>query len=559
MHTLRPKTIAMSLKKPSANNDQGATRQTDAHHTAYLVIGSGLAGLFFALKTAEFAKVTVLSKAKSMDSATALAQGGIASVASDEDTFEDHIRDTIVAGTGLCHEDVVRLCVEEAPHRIQNLIDFGVLFEGDLTREGGHSHRRIFHSFDQTGLAIQTALVAAARKHPNITLLENRMAIDLILDTKLRDQIAFPQGTATGYEPPAQCLGAYILNMDTNQVETWTAHATVLATGGAGKVYLYTSNWEGATGDGIAIAKRAGCRVANMEFLQFHPTCLYHPQARNFLITEAMRGEGAELKLADGTSFMKKYHPMGSLAPRDIVARAIDAEIKRTGSDCVYLDARHMPREELKHRFPVIFERCLSLGIDISRDPIPVVPAAHYLCGGILTDKNGRTDVQRLFAVGENACTGLHGANRLASNSLMEATVFSERASRFIREHNVEFTEITLKPHPWNPGKAVELDEMIVVSHNWDEVRRLMWNYVGIVRSDKRLERALHRIEMLQTEIREYYWNFKVEKNLLELRNIALVAELMIRSALSRKESRGIHYNIDYPETKPEFAHDTVL
>lgn len=516
-----------------------------------------MAGLFFALKAAETGEVTVLSKSSATENATALAQGGIASVTAGDDSFENHIRDTLIAGAGLCRESVVRMCVEEAPARIQELIKWGVRFdlaegsseEFDLTREGGHSHRRILHSFDQTGLAIQTALLKAVKDHPRIKLFESRMAIDLLLDKKID-----PRKVGA-----AECLGAYVLNTADNSVETWLARATVLATGGAGKVYLYTTNWEGATGDGIAMAKRAGCRVANMEFLQFHPTCLFHPHARNFLITEALRGEGAELKLRDGTAFMKRYHPMGSLAPRDIVARAIDAEIKRTGDDCVYLDATHHTREMLSARFPKIFEKCLSLGIDMSRDPIPVVPAAHYLCGGVLTNEDGQTDLKRLFAVGETACTGLHGANRLASNSLMEATVFSHRAHEYMKNHTDEFAPFSVKAPYWNPGQATEPDEMIVVSQNWEEIRRLMWNYVGIVRSNKRLERALARIQMLRSEIQEYYWNFKVEKNLLELRNIALIAELMIRSALSRKESRGIHYSIDYPKSDDNRILETML
>lgn len=520
----------------------------------FLVVGSGIAGLFFALKAARLGSVTILAKGSAHSTATAMAQGGIASVTSKDDCFENHVQDTLKAGAGLCHEEVVRLCVEQAPARMKDLTDLDVRFDREeegfsLTREGGHSHRRILHSFDQTGLAIQNALLAACQKNPRIKILEYQMAIDLISERK-----AAPRKVGTG-----QCLGAYVLDITENKVNTFLARFTILATGGAGKVYLYTSNWDGATGDGIAMAKRAGCRVANMEFLQFHPTCLFHPHARNFLITEALRGEGAELILENGEKFMGKYHPMESLAPRDIVARAIDAEIKKSGHDCVYLDITHKDPEETKKRFPGVYERCLKFGVDITRQPIPVVPAAHYTCGGILTNKNGETDIPRLFAIGENACTGLHGANRLASNSLMEATVFAHNALEWIEKHFEEFPVFDLRVAAWNPGSAVDPDEMIVVSHNWDEIRRLMWNYVGIVRSDKRLQRAKHRIRTLQEEIKEYYWNFKVNKDLLELRNIALNAELIIDSALARKESRGIHFNIDYPSTEEGGARDTIL
>ena len=521
----------------------------------FLVIGSGIAGLFFALKVADQGPVTVLAKGAIESNATSLAQGGIASVTSESDTFENHIHDTLVAGAGLCREDIVRLCISQAPDRIKDLISYGVEFnrnkdsQFDLTKEGGHSQKRILHSFDQTGLAIQTALIKACRQHPNITILENQMAVDLILDKKIDP---FRVG-------PTNVLGAFVLDTKTGVVQTFQSRFTILATGGAGKVYLYTTNWDGATGDGIAMAKRAGARVANMEFLQFHPTCLYHPHARNFLITEALRGEGAELVSAEGRKFMKNYHPMGSLAPRDIVARAIDAEMKKSGSDCVYLDMTHKPAEEIKARFPGNYERCLQLGIDITKQPIPVVPAAHYLCGGILTDQNGMTDLGRLFAVGETACTGLHGANRLASNSLMEATVFAHNAAQFIARTKKDFPTDGLQAAPWDLRGAVQPDEMVVISHNWDEIRRLMWNYVGIVRSTKRLERAKHRIRVLQDEIKEYYVNYTVSRDLLELRNIALIAELIINSALKRKESRGIHFTLDYPETNPSFLHDTVL
>jgi len=529
--------------------------KTSPLNSDFLVVGSGIAGLFFALKAANQGTVTVLAKGPASATGTSMAQGGIASVTSDEDTFEKHIQDTLIAGAGLCHEKIVKLCVSQAPERIRDLIAFGVEFDRaqdssfDLTKEGGHSQRRVLHSFDQTGLAIQKGLLNACSKHPNIKIIEHQMAVDLILDKKIDP---FLIGTP-------QCLGAYVLDVKTETVHGYRARVTVLATGGSGKVYLYTSNGDGATGDGIAMARRAGARVANMEFLQFHPTCLFHPHARNFLISEAMRGEGAELILENGEKFMNKYHELGSLAPRDIVARAIDTEIKKSGKDCVYLDTRKIPTAEIKNRFPGIYERCLKLGIDITLQHIPVVPAAHYLCGGILTDKNGMTDIDRLFAVGETACTGLHGANRLASNSLMEATVFAHNAAQYIEKNKDDFPPVELKTSPWDERGAVHPDEMVVVTHNWEEIRRLMWNYVGIVRSTKRLERAKHRINMLQEEIKEYYVNYKVSRDLLELRNIATVAQLIIESALWRKESRGIHYTIDYPGQKPTYQKDTVL
>ncbi|MDZ4677984.1 MAG: L-aspartate oxidase [Oligoflexia bacterium] len=522
----------------------------------FLVIGSGIAGLFFALKAARLGTVTVLAKGSATHTATAMAQGGIASVTGQDDSFDSHIKDTVVAGAGLCNEEIVKMCVSQAPARIRDLIEYGVVFNKttgsdlfDLTREGGHSQKRILHSFDQTGLAIQNALLAACAKNSNIKILEYQMAIDLIIDKKINP-------LKTG---PTQCLGAYVLDTKNNQVQTQISRFTILATGGAGKVYLYTSNWDGATGDGIAMARRAGCRVANMEFLQFHPTCLYHPQARNFLITEALRGEGAHLILENGERFMPKYHEKAELAPRDIVARAIDAEIKRTGQDCVFLDVTHMPAVELKTRFPGVYERCLKYGIDMTVQPIPVVPAAHYICGGVWTKENAETDINHLFAIGETAHTGLHGANRLASNSLMEATVFAHNAVEYIEQHFLDYPELNMKVKEWDHGEAVNPDEMIVISHNWDEIRRLMWNYVGIVRSTKRLERAHNRIKVLQDEIKEYYWNFRVNKDLLELRNIALIAELVIESALSRKESRGIHFTLDYPDTNQKFASDTVI
>ncbi len=521
--------------------------------TDFLVIGSGIAGLFFSLKASRLGEVTIIAKDLAGSTSTALAQGGIASVTDSDDSFANHARDTLVAGAGLCKKDVVEMCVEQAPARIQDLVDMGVEFDKEgtgfeLHREGGHSHRRILHNFDQTGLAIQKALLELCRKNPKIKIVEDHMAVDLILEKKLNP-----------LKPNAACLGAYILDIKTGQVKTFTARFTVLATGGAGKVYLYTSNWEGATGDGIAMAKRAGCHVANMEFLQFHPTCLYHPHARNFLITEALRGEGGKLIDGNGRAFMSEYHPLADLAPRDIVARAIDNEMKKSGQNSVFLDVTHLGLDKLKNHFPAIYERCLKLGIDIAIEPIPVVPAAHYLCGGVETDKNGATEIPRLFALGETACTGLHGANRLASNSLLEATVFAHNAVGYIEENFIKYELSKSTVAPWDSGSAVDLDENIMIAHNWDEIRRLMWNYVGIVRSNKRLERARHRIKTLQAEIKDYYWDFKVTKDLLELRNIALIAELMIESASSRHESRGIHFNIDYPKTDDKFLHDTVL
>lgn len=509
-----------------------------------------MAGLFFALKASRLGTVTVIAKDSLESTSTALAQGGIASVMDPLDNFDHHIQDTLTAGAGLCKKEIVEMCVEQAPARIQDLIEMGVNFDQhagqfDLHREGGHSHKRILHTFDQTGREIQRALIQACRKNSNITLIEDHMAIDLILEKKLLQ---------------SSCSGSYVLNIKSGEVKTYTARFTVLATGGAGKVYLYTSNWEGATGDGIAMAKRAGAQISNMEFLQFHPTCLYHPQARNFLITEALRGEGGILVDHNGRPFMQAYHPDAELAPRDIVARAIDSEMKRSGQDCVFLDVRKMGATKLIQNFPAIYERCLKFGIDITQEPIPVVPAAHYLCGGVTTNKNGETTIPRLLALGETACTGLHGANRLASNSLLEATVFSHNAAGYAEESFLKFPIPKTEIPSWDSGQAVDLDEMIVVAHNWDEIRRLMWNYVGIVRSNKRLDRARARIETLQAEIKEYYWNFKVNKDILELRNIALVAELIISSAAARKESRGIHFNIDYPNTFPDIeARDSLI
>ena len=523
----------------------------------FIVLGSGLGGLLCSLKlAAEGKRVALITKRGLAEGATAQAQGGIAAVTDPEDSIEDHVRDTLAAGAGLCHEEIVRLVAQSGPRMIQELVEIGARFSlrksaadeteaYDLGLEGGHSHRRILHARDSTGREIQRALMEHIHRHKNISVFEHQVAIDLITGKKL------------GLPQESGCLGVYVLDRLKGQVRTFIAPATILATGGAGKIYLYTSNPDVASGDGLAMAYRAGARLANLEFVQFHPTCLYHPQAKCFLISEALRGEGGILKTADGTAFMRRYHPKADLAPRDVVARAIDEELKRRGEDCVYLDISHRGAAFLRNRFPAIYEKCFQLGIDIARQPIPVVPAAHYFCGGVLADEWGRTSVPRLYAVGEVACTGLHGANRLASNSLLECAVFADRAAR---EALREFSSLPRATIPdWDSGSARGSDEQVVISQNWDEVRRLMWNYVGIVRSDKRLSRALRRIRLLQQEIQEYYWNFQVTGDLLELRNIALVAELVIRCALARKESRGLHYNIDYPRENPSLRKDTVI
>ncbi len=521
--------------------------------TDALVLGSGLAGLALALKAAAYSKVLLCTKTDVATTNSAMAQGGIAAVMSDEDSFDQHIQDTLVAGAGLCAPEIVRQVVEQGPDRIGDLLDWGVKFDlGEqstqiaLTREGGHSVRRILHVADHTGQELHSQLLKRVLEHPNIRVLENHYAIDLILNRHLDPK----------HVGPSRCLGAFVLNRTTGEVLSVMSRSTFLATGGAGKVYLYTSNWSGATGDGIAMAYRAGARVANLEFMQFHPTCLYHPSARNFLISEALRGEGGELVDQKGVAFMKRYHPLGSLAPRDIVARSIDGEMKRTGVDCVFLDMTSRPREYLEKRFPVIYNKCLALGIDMATRPIPVVPAAHYLCGGVLTGLDGATDVEGLYALGETACTGLHGANRLASNSLLECLVMAHSASeRFAKAPRLERP---VGSPEWPRAQLENADEMIVITHMWDEIRRLMWNYVGIVRTTRRLERAVHRLETLQREISEYYASFKTHSDIEELRNIALVAELTIKCALARHESRGIHFNLDYPETAGA-ARDTIL
>ncbi len=533
----------------------------------FLILGSGIAGLTFALQAATRGRVAIVTKKDRAESNTNYAQGGIASVTSKEDTFELHVRDTLTAGAGLCKESVVRTIVEEGPARIQELIELGMKFserealsedggkELDLGREGGHSKRRILHAKDVTGREIERALLNAISKQPNIEIFENHIAIDLITSQKLEKA----ESGKRKAEIKNRCLGAYVFDKNANRVWTFAAPVTLLATGGCGKVYLYTTNPDIATGDGVAMAYRAGVPIANMEFVQFHPTCLYHPKAKSFLISEAVRGEGGILRTLDGKEFMDGHHPLKSLAPRDIVARAIDSEMKKSGADCVHLDITHKPAKFIIERFPNIYQTCLRYGIDITKEPIPVVPAAHYQCGGVVTNVDGETDIAGLYAVGEVACTGLHGANRLASNSLLEALVCAHRAAEKIignRQPAIGNFVIPL----WQSGNATNADELVVVSHNWDEIRRLMWDYVGIVRTGKRLQRAQSRLAHLQQEIREYYWNFIVSADLLELRNIATVAELIVRCALMRPESRGLNYNLDFPDLNAEWSQrDSVV
>ena len=518
----------------------------------YLVIGSGIAGLFFALKAAQRGRVAIVTKKSSADSNTNHAQGGIASVTSQEDSFDLHVRDTLIAGAGLCREDVVRAIVQEGPARVRELMELGMRFserenpehpgrkELDLGREGGHSKRRILHAADVTGQELERALLNAASQNANIRFFEDHFAIDLITTQKL------------GRSESQRCLGAYVLCKGTGEVRVFAAPVTVLATGGCGKVYLYTTNPDIATGDGVAIAYRAGVRIANMEFIQFHPTCLYHPKAKSFLISEAVRGEGALLRTFSGAEFMAQYHPLQSLAPRDVVARAIDSEMKKSGSEHVYLDITHKSAPFIMQRFPNIYRTCLEYGIDMTKEPIPVVPAAHYQCGGVAATVNGETDIPGLFVVGEAACTGLHGANRLASNSLLEAVVCAQRAAQSAAAlpSYGDFRNIP----PWQSGQAHNPDELVVVSHLWNEIRRLMWDYVGIVRTNKRLQRAESRIRNLQSEIQQDYWDYVVTSDLLELRNIALVAELIVRCAMHRPESRGLHFNTDYPQPASDWA-----
>ncbi|MEI6227791.1 MAG: L-aspartate oxidase [Methylophilaceae bacterium] len=521
-----------------------------------LIIGSGLAGLSLALRTAEHKKVCLVSKRRINDTASDWAQGGIAAVINDDnDTVEAHIQDTLTAGAGLCDAAVTELVAKQAKPAVEWLIAQGVGFTREqddsgyhLTREGGHSHRRVIHAADATGHAIQTTLSEKVRTHPNICLLENHIAVDLITTRKVTQ-------TKIEQADDNSCLGAYVLDNQTGKVITIAAQNTILATGGAGKVYLYTTNPDVSTGDGMAMAWRAGCRMANMEFIQFHPTCLFHPHAKSFLISEVVRGEGGLLKLADGTRFMPEYDVRAELAPRDIVARAIDFEMKKRGLDCVYLDISHKPLAFIMEHFPNIYRRCLELGIDMSKAPIPVVPAAHYICGGVMTDDKGRTDIKNLYAVGETACTGLHGANRLASNSLLECLVFGHTAAEDILSQP---TKLSPQLPYWDESRVTDADEEVLITHTWDELRRFMWNYVGIVRTDKRLSRALHRIHMLRNEVHEFYSNFKVSNDLIELRNLLQVAELIVESAIARKESRGLHFSKDHPNLDAD-AIPTVL
>jgi L-aspartate oxidase len=521
-----------------------------------LIIGSGGAGLSLALKLADHAiNVAVLSKFALTMGSTYYAQGGISAVFDAGDSIESHIEDTLDAGAGLCNPDIVRLTVTHGKKSINWLRDQGVAFTEEktasgeiklhLNREGGHSHRRIVHTADATGKAVSLSLIERAQEHSNIELFEYHNVIELI--------------TRPDKQTGKRVVGAYVLDSKPQQVKTITAPVVVLATGGASKVYLYSTNPQSATGDGIALAWRAGCKVSNMEFMQFHPTCLYHPHAKSFLISEAVRGEGGKLILPDGSAFMHKFDPRAELAPRDIVARAIDHEIKKRGIDCVYLDISHKSESFILEHFPTIYKKCLKFDIDITKKPIPVVPAAHYTCGGVMTDSYARTNISHLYAIGEVASTGLHGANRMASNSLLECLVFADRASEDILQKLDSIPPVPEIPD-WDESKVIDSDEEVVVSHNWDELRRFMWDYVGIVRSDKRLDRAMSRVELLKKEIAEYYGNFRVTSDLLELRNLVIVAELIIRCAQQRKESRGLHYTIDYPDTDDSQApQNTVL
>ena len=530
----------------------------ERHDFDFLVLGSGLAGLFYALRVAEHGRVGVVTKRAADDSATSWAQGGIAAVLAADDSFEDHVQDTLTAGAGLCHEEVVQHVVERAPAIIEALVRLGVRFDPAapgapdgggfaLGREGGHRSRRILHHRDTTGREIERALLERARAHPNIAFFEQHLGVDLITARR------------AGVSGPDRALGAYVLDAGTGLVHRFLAPITLLASGGAGKVYLYTSNPDVASGDGVAMAYRAGATVANLEFMQFHPTCLFHPQAKSFLITEAVRGEGGILRTQAGDAFMPRYHEMKDLAPRDVVARAIDSELKRSGNEYVLLDITHRDAAWVRERFPNIYDRCRGFGIDITRQPIPVVPAAHYTCGGVRTDARGETDLPNLFAAGEVACTGLHGANRLASNSLLECAVFADAAAAESLKRAGE------APAPesvaaWEASWVRDSDEAVMITQNWEEVRRAMWNYVGIVRTNKRLERARHRIQLLQEEINDYYWNFRVTPDLIELRNLALVAQLVIECGAWRKESRGLHYNLDHRELDDQrFRVDTLI
>jgi len=546
------------------SNPQQLCQETDI-----LIIGSGAAGLTLSLRCAEFARVTVISKGSLKEGATFYAQGGIAAVLDDQDSLEAHVADTLVAGVGLCHEEMVRFVVSQSTECVRWLVDQGVPFTTKekaivppgttangsaltaddltslhLTKEGGHSHRRIIHATDATGKAVFNTLKKKALEHPNIELVEHHIAVDLLTRKKL------------GLAGQA-CIGAYVMDSRTNQVKLIRSRFVVLATGGASKAYLYTTNPDGASGDGIAMAWRAGCRVANMEFNQFHPTCLFHPHAKSFLITEALRGEGAFLELPDGTRFMSKFDDRQELAPRDIVARAIDHEMKRLGCDCVYLNITHKPADFILSHFPTIHKQCLKFGIDICKDRIPVVPAAHYTCGGVMVNHYGETDIPNLYAIGETSFTGLHGANRMASNSLLECFVLAFSASRQIKQ-NLASTEISQESEPWDESRVYQSEDDVLISHDWHELRRFMWDFVGIVRTDRRLQRAQRRIDVLEQEVEDYYRHYKVSSDLLELRNLVLVARLIIASALMRKESRGLHYTLDYPNPA-EQAEDSIL
>ena len=519
-----------------------------------LIIGSGLAGLTSALKLADHKKVLIVSKREILDSSSQWAQGGVAAVMSSEDSIESHAKDTEFVGGGLTDPKVASYVASHGKEAIQWLIDLNVPFSRDktthqfhLTKEGGHSHRRVVHAEDATGKAIQKTLSDKVKSHPNITMLENHIAVDLITEKKSLKADKMKSN---------RCLGAYVLNNKTGKVITVASQETILAAGGVSKVYLYTTNPDVSTGDGVAMAWRAGCRVANMEFIQFHPTCLYHPKAKSFLISEIVRGEGGLLKLPDGSRFMDEYDERGELASRDIVARAIDFEMKKRGIDCVYLDISHKSPDFIKSHFPTIYARCLALGIDITQEWIPVVPAAHYSCGGVMTDLSGQTDIAHLYAIGETAYTGLHGANRLASNSLLECLVFGDAVAKHILHSKVDATTFDL-PH-WDESRVTDADEEILITHTWNELRRFMWNYVGIVRTNKRLSRALHRIHMLRDEVHEFYTNFKVSHNLIELRNLLQVAELIVESAIARHESRGLHFSRDYPK-QLKVAKPTIL
>ncbi len=531
----------------------------------YLVIGSGIAGLTFALKAARSGSVAIVTKKDKLETSTNYAQGGIASVFGQDDSFDLHVQDTLNSGVGLSHPDIVDLVVKTGPERIRDLLDLGVAFNRgpdpqsfDLGREGGHSRNRILHAQDMTGAAVEKVLIAAAEADPNIVIFEHHLVLDLVI------QHHCMKVGSLNLNQQDICRGAYVLDTASEQIHTFVANAVLLCTGGAGKVYLYTSNPDVATGDGLATAYRAGAKLANLEFVQFHPTCLYHPTAKNFLISEAVRGEGGRLIDRKGRAFMEKYHPMKDLAFRDVVARAIDTEMKSTGDDCVFLDISHRGAEFIKNRFPNIYKRCLSLGIDITSDPIPVVPAAHYMCGGILTDSSGQTTIQNLYAIGECACTGLHGANRLASNSLLEAMVFAHAAARQCTENIKSWRERALPDVPDCSGKTTSLNpannEMVMIAHNWDFIRRLMWNYVGIVRTDKRLSLALNHILQIRMELKEHMPKIPVNSDVVELQGIALVAELIIWSAIQRKESRGLHFNVDHPHTNDaDWLNDTVV